>query len=220
MKGRFLIIVCLLATLSAMGQNRKSPASSNSPTSGAQKDAATATDSLSGQGASESKIEEITPDQVDNFCSVLLQLMDDAAGNFERIRGKVIETVSNNTLYTSNGGIPGTITSSLIHSPSRWQYEGVLYQGNSKEEMQTVFDKNKRSLDNCLPAKGYRTGRNKNSSSKLEDFPEYNYSKADDDGGSSSARDGKHNNPPHATLNVDYTAGTDIYVLTLNIWSN
>jgi hypothetical protein len=219
MKGRYLLVsLSLFVSLIAMGQGRRSSESSTRQTSGVQKDAVTA-DSMAGQDTSKEKIEEITPDEVDNFCDVLTQLMKDASGNFERIKGKSIETVSNNTRYTSMGGIPGAITSCLIHSPAKWQYEGILFQGSSKDDLKTAFDKCKKSLDNCLIAKGYAMSLNKNGASKQDSYPEYSYAKTTDGSGASSAKDSK-NSGPRATLDVDYTAGADIYVLTLNVWSN
>ncbi len=92
--------------------------------------------------------------QVHNFCVVLTQLVNDASGDFSRAKGKEIEVHSDISIWTTNMGLPGMVTSSLLFTTS-WQYEGVIYQGSSVKDMQTYYDRYKKLLEGCLPVKGY-----------------------------------------------------------------
>ncbi len=215
MKGKYLLVIaCMLVSLTSMAQRRKR---SSPPPEETTETRAKAADpkaaATAAQDTNRHVEDDVIPESTDFICSSLLTLMNDAANDFEHTKGKSIETVAAGTRWTAMGGVPGAITSSLLRAPARWQYEGIMYQGNSKDDMKEMYEKYKGILSSCLSAKGYTAGSGKNASSKLSDTPELKYTKS-----AADAKDAKHN--PRATINVDYTAGADLYVVTVNVWSN
>lgn len=210
MKGKYLlVVVCMLVSLTSMGQRRKRRAQQQEQE---QKTEAPAPVKDSTAAAAH-VVDDIIPENTGYICTALVQLMNDATNDFEHTKGKSIETVAAGTRWTSMGGIPGSITSSLLRTPARWQYEGIVYQGNSREDMKEAYEKYKGIFSPCLSAKGYTMSTGKSTSGKSEGYPECKFAK-DKEG----VKDSKHN--PRATINVDYTAGADLYVVTVNVWSN
>lgn len=215
MKGKYLlVIVCLLASLHTMAQRRRNH---SAPDDQKKEAPAVVRDTLPAQDTTRRVMDDVIPENTDMLCGTLMQLINDAANDFEKAKGKVIESIASGTRWTSTTGVPGAITSSLTHSATKWQYEGIVYQGNSKDDVKEAYEKYKGTLDNCLASKGYVVSSNKNTSPKLENYPEYKYTRGNDKS-SVAAKEGKHN--PRAAVNVEYTAGADIYVVTVNIWSN
>ncbi len=139
-----------------------------------------------------------------NLCGALVNLAADAIKGFPKAKGKEVETIGNVTMWTSNVGLPGVITSSLLFTGS-WQYEGVVYQGASAQDWHSVYDRYKRLLKSCLQDKGYDEVPIKNTTDGLDAYPELVYKKPSGDAATIS-------------LKIDKAAATSLYVLTLNVW--
>ncbi len=110
------------------------------------------------------------------FCKVLGQLLADAPGNFEKEKGNVIETTSTGMIYSTNRGLPGAITSSIILE-KEWSYDGVIYQGQSKGGLEKAYYACKNVLDACLVSIGFTRNTNNNEGKGLEKYPVVRYSK-------------------------------------------
>ena len=139
-----------------------------------------------------------------NFCSALKQLINDANKGFARAKGKEIEVHAETAIWSSNMGIPGAKTSSLIFTSS-WQYEGVMYLGNSAADMRSYYDKYKKLVSGCLQDEGYDLKTEKNMEPKLNSYPELIYSKPSWEA-------------PRVTMKVEYTENTGTYTMSVNVW--
>jgi hypothetical protein len=142
-----------------------------------------------------------------NFCSGVMQLLGDAANKFGKTKGKEIETHGDVAIWSSNTGMPGAITSSLLFTTS-WRYEGVVYQGASEMELRAAHKKYNDLLAKCMEGKGYFASSEQNADPKLESFPALAYTK--------SAEGKQHS--PYASLVTTYVEQTNTYTLSVNIW--
>ena len=216
MKGKYLlVIVLLLVSLNTMAQRRKR---SSPPPEEKTEAPVPVTNNLPAPDTTRHIIEDVIPEPPDYTCTALMQLVKEASNDFEKTKGKVIESIATGTRWTSTAGFPGAITTSLMHTATKWQYEGVVYQGNSKDDMKEAVEKYKNTLSGCLSPQGFVMSSGKSATSKGDNNPEYKYTRAVDKSSADGPRDSKHN--PRATLNIEYTAGADIYVVTVNIWTN
>ena len=141
----------------------------------------------------------------DSFCVILNQIISDATGSFVHAKGKEIEVHSETSIWSSNTGLPGAVTSSLIFTTS-WHYEGVIYMSNSADVVGAYYGKYKNLLEECLPAKGYHLSGEKNTEPKLEKYPNLVYTKSGKD------------KIPRITMEVDYSDNTGTNTLTINVW--
>jgi len=141
-----------------------------------------------------------------NLCGSLVNLASDAVKGFTKAKGKEVETIGNVTMWTSNVGLPGVITSSLLFS-GVWQYEGVIAQNTSADDLSAVYKRYRTLLRNCLSDKGYDEVATKNTADGLEQYPELIYKKP-----SGAAAP--------VSLKIDKASTTGIYVLTLNVWQS
>ena len=140
----------------------------------------------------------------DNFCELLMQLVSDASSGFSRAKGKQIETDANTEIWSANMGLPGAKTSSLIFT-TLWQYEGVVYQGPSVDDIRVYYDKYKKLLDACLSSTGYDANSEKNMEPKLEKYPQQAYYKPSGEGA-------------RITMKADNADNTGTYTLTVNVF--
>lgn len=157
-----------------------------------------------GGSASTQLVYDTKNDQADNFCTLLSQLEKDAQAGFAKAKGKEIETDSKTTTWTSNIGIQGALTSSLIFD-ELWHYEGVLYQGLSADDVKGYYKKYKQQLEGCLSAQGYEEATGKNTDTKLEAYPDVKFSRP---GGQA----------PPVNMRVEFEESTGIYTLAINVW--
>ena len=140
-----------------------------------------------------------------DFCKMIMKLAGDAPGNFTKTKGKEIEVHTEASIYSCNMALPGMVTSALIFTGS-WQYEGIVYQGNSIEDMRIYYDKYKKLLDGCAAAQGYSlVDQQANADAKLNNYPGLYYRKPSKEG-------------PFISMNVYYADNTGTYTLSVNVW--
>jgi len=185
MRISFFLVALLLPVLTSWGQNAQ-----------AKTDVSTAS----------KKTEGIQPDN--NFCDILYEFIQEAFVNFEHIKGKELES-TNSVVYAALKGFPGTITSSIIND-SDWYYEGVLYQGKSKDEMAKAYRNNDASLDICLLYGAYKTFKGiavpVERVKELDSFPSTSYTTR-----------GENDIMVHTGLKVDYSSFNEIYTVILYV---
>ena len=177
----YLSIVCLLLTINSIAQNG----------------------SVSITPIYDTPVKSETP-AVNDFCGSMNQLINDAFGGFVKAKGKEIEVHSETAIWSSNMGLQGAVTSSLIFTIS-WHYEGIIYLGGSASDMATYYNKYKKLLGECLPGKGYDVSTEKNAAPKLGSYPGIIYSTPS-------------GQAPRITMSVEYTESTNTYTLAVNIW--
>lgn len=144
----------------------------------------------------------------DNFCEQLVQLWADASSGFVKSKGKEIEAHSEEVIWSSNVGLPGTVTSSLIFTKS-WRFEGLMYLGTSEEDMKIYYDKYTKVLDSCLLAKGYALSIEDNKDKRVEKYRRLVYSRQGEK---------KKEHVPQISIDVEYAENTGIYSIAVNVW--
>jgi hypothetical protein len=197
----FYLILCLFASLTVVGQSKRSST---------QLSLLDKTDTAVVPAPPEFDFRTVDSGYATGFCNSLIQLLKDATINFERIRGKYIETNNDGIRWTTTGGLPNTVTSCLIDMKV-WQYEAVVYLGNSKEDMSIIFSKYSKLLYNCMLANAYiAKSLEKNALAKLRFYPDIKYEKP------KIAANGQL---PYVTMKVDYAELTDTYTITISVWN-
>lgn len=140
-----------------------------------------------------------------DFCQMVIAFVGEAGENFENIKGKGIESDGSSVMYTALRGIPGSVMSNIVEDPESTAYEGVLYQGKSKDEMAKVYGSYDVQIDNCLAHKSGVTQKGTSvrteDESGLEKFPNTVYGM------------GKVS----AGLKVDHSSINGIYTVTLYV---
>ncbi len=108
--------------------------------------------------------------QAPDFCEAVNAIVYDAPNGFKNIKGRMLGSNVNATMWYSTLQIPGTIGFRIVYSMGLF-YEGALVQTTIRDSVKSVYDEYVKKLKSCLVPQGYNLSYAKNFNDGLEGYP-------------------------------------------------
>ena len=134
------------------------------------------------------------------FCEGVNTILADAPQDFRNIKGRMMESNMNATMWASTIKLQGSIGYRLVQSMGLF-YEAAIFQTSDKEKIQPYYEEYKQKLADCLGPKGYKMTLQENVTAGLGDFKKVVFMK---DIGEPKEGTTIKDLPPHATMEVLY----------------
>ena len=134
------------------------------------------------------------------FCEAVNSILADAPEGFQHIKGRMMESNMNATMWASTIKLPGSIGYRLVQSMGLF-YEAAIFQSSDKEKIQPYYEEYKQKLADCLGPKGYKMSMQDNVTAGLGDFKKVVFLK---DIGDPKEGATLKDLPPHVTMEVLY----------------
>lgn len=109
-----------------------------------------------------------------NFCNTLMGIVFHVPDNFSMIKGAELESTPACIRYVSLRGVTGIKTSCIVDE-NGWRYEGVAYQGNTKNEVTEAYGEYAKMLKDCLLHTDYKFTEKDNEGKNLESYPDLSF---------------------------------------------
>lgn len=148
-----------------------------------------------------------------DFCDAVTAILRDAPNRFRNIRGKVTDGNISAEVWESGIKVPGTIASRFVASHGMF-YEGALYQTKKIQELQPVYYKYKKMMDNCMLPKGMTLSTSDNFYTGLEAYKKCAYLPP------TTGEPKLEDMPGHVALLVDYRKDNGTYTIELYIYEH
>lgn len=148
-----------------------------------------------------------------DFCEGVVAVMNDAPNGFKNIKGRMLESNMNATMWKSTLQIPGTVGYRIVQSMGLF-YEAGLLQTTSKDNLQPVYDKYKKLLNDCLSPLGYNLSTQDNFTAGISDFKKLVFMKEVNEGANTA------NLPSHVTMEVTYSSQVGKFTIVLFIFQH
>jgi hypothetical protein len=151
--------------------------------------------------------------QQDDFCDAITTIVKDAPNKFRNIRGKMIGSNANATMWATGIKVPGTIGDRFVESMGLF-YEGVFFQTKKKDELGPGYKKVKAMFTECLTGKGYTMSAQPNFTPGMEEYKKLVFLPA-------IGKDAKPKSaPPHFTMEVIYSKELKQYTIVMYIFEH
>lgn len=147
----------------------------------------------------------------DDFCDAVNTIMRDAPTKFHNSRGKQLVGQPGAGMWESMIKVPGTISARFISSMGTF-YEGALFAANTKEGMLAAYNKWKNEINGCLSSQGYKISTQDNFYPGMGEFKKVVWMQEI----GKDLRIGAE--PPHVTLEAQYSKETGRYALVMFIY--
>lgn len=151
--------------------------------------------------------------QMTDFCEAINAIVMDAPNSYTNIRGRMMGSNANATMWSSTIKIPGTIGYRIVNSMGLF-YEGALMQSKLREKVKPVYDEYRQKLKNCLEPQGYKLTEQKNFAKGLEDYPKLVFMKEIPENTPTEKL------PPHITMEAMYNKDIDKYTVVMFIFQH
>jgi hypothetical protein len=151
--------------------------------------------------------------QDEEFCNAVLTITHDAPSGFRNIKGKMLQSNINATMWKSGIKVPGSIGDRFVQSMGLF-YECAFFQTKNKNDLAPVYEKYRTLLNNCLLHEGYALSLHPNFSPGISSFKKLVFmTEAKNDANPASP-------PPHIALEVTYSKITGHYTIVMFIFEH
>lgn len=159
--------------------------------------------------------------QSSDVCNAITAILRDAPNQFRNIKGRMIESNMNATMWAAGIVVPGSIGTRFVASMGLF-YECAFYQTRSREELKPHYEKYKALLTDCLAPQGYTLFQHDNFYPGMGDYKKLVFMQEDKE---IPITDSANNHisavaPPHITLEADYSKETGKYTVLMIIFEH
>jgi hypothetical protein len=148
-----------------------------------------------------------------DFCEGVIVVLNDAPNGFKNIKGRMLESNMNATMWKSTVQIPGTVGYRIVQSMGLF-YEAGLLQTTSKDDLRPVYEKYKKLLNDCLSPLGYILSTQDNFTAGISDFKKLVFIKEVNETTTTADL------PSHVTMEVTYSSQVGKFTIVLFIFQH